>query len=160
MLAPDLKYDREAHRNHQEMHKCNYDDVICDICYYVIPKLKIKTHKEKDHNVPCGLHMCMFCDYDAGLGGSGGLAKHIDANHSSPSIMYQCQRCDKSYNTAYGLEVHDKAVHHEGWYLPCPQCKRHFTTYAKTGKHINVFPNFRNISKYLALNMGVGGHIA
>ena len=129
-------FDREAHQKHQEMHKCNYDDVICDICYYVIPKLKIKTHKEKDHNVPCGLHMCMFCDYDAGLGGSGGLAKHIDANHSSPSIMYHCQRCDKSYNTAYGLEVHDKAVHHEGWYLPCPQCKRHFTTYAKTGKHI------------------------
>ena len=130
-------YDREAHRNHQEMHKCSYDDVICDICYYVIPKLKIKAHKEKDHNVPCGLHMCMFCDYDAGLGGTGGLAKHIDANHSSPDAMYHCQHCDKSYNTAYGLEVHNKGVHgSKEWYVPCPQCKNCFTTYAKTGKHI------------------------
>ena len=88
--------------NHQLQEK----DVICDLCYNIVNKRQLQTHKAKIHKI-FDENPCQHCDYQATQ--SSSLQTHMKSMHEG--IKYPCHQCDYQATQSSHLQRHIESRH-------------------------------------------------
>ena len=112
----------------------------CDLCTEEFPKEKgLKIHKSRAHSKKTANLKCYICQryfiHETSL--KNHIAKiHIDTE------KYQCDTCDKTYDTPGFLNYHIRTVHATTTRkrsIKCKFCEKYFSSRQQRNTHIDTF---------------------
>ena len=111
---PDLKLINRHLSSHEKSTSENINSsepVICDICGRTFPQRGILlNHMKMEHNAISEAQATFPCpECDAVLGSRTMHQAHLDSVHLK--LIYDCDKCDKMFETKHSLSQHEKKVH-------------------------------------------------